>query len=376
MSHSISRRDFLKLAGAGLGALAVLPYRRVLEEAPSTLPDFPRGVRLGRNCTGGWINIMAQPNFNARKVRVIYEDTLLEWLREVVGTSDRTSQRWVETPEGYVYAPFMQPVQNLPNQPLTQMPAGVRGFWAEVTVPYVDLFIDNPLTGGRARSPWANDYLARGAYPRLYYNQVVWIDDIRVNAAGTVLYRYNEKVGSYGDIYWAEGAAFRPLTSEELAPINPDVDPAEKRILVDNWYQTLTCLEGKREVFFCRVSTGARWDAYGNKVDAYATPLGEHITWRKIISTTMSGNATGRSGYDQPGIPWTILFSGTGVAIHAAFWHNDFGTPRSHGCVNARPEDAKWIFRWSLPTITLDQDDITMIYPDGGTRVVVSEPQV
>jgi hypothetical protein len=67
----------------------------------------------------------------------------------------------------------------------------------------------------------------------------------------------------------------------------------------------------------------------------------------------MSGGTTG-APYDLPGIGWVSVFATGGVAIHATVWHNDFGTPKSHGCVNALPEDAKWIFRWGLPQIPYD----------------------
>ena len=70
------------------------------------------------------------------------------------------------------------------------------------------------------------------------------------------------------------------------------------------------------------------------------------------------GTATG--GYDLAGIPWTVLFKGDGVAIHSTFWHNDYGTPRSHGCVNASPDDAKWIFRWTEPHVPYDPGDMTI----------------
>jgi lipoprotein-anchoring transpeptidase ErfK/SrfK len=88
----------------------------------------------------------------------------------------------------------------------------------------------------------------------------------------------------------------------------------------------------------------------------------------------MSGGTTG-GGYDLPGIGWTALFSGDGVAIHSTFWHNNFGGElMSHGCVNARPEDAKWIFRWSNPPVQYDPGDLyskdTQIPP---TKVTVLE---
>ena len=75
----------------------------------------------------------------------------------------------------------------------------------------------------------------------------------------------------------------------------------------------------------------------------------------------MMGGASD-DGWDILAVPWTSLFVGTGVAIHGAFWHNDFGTPKSHGCVNATPEDAKWIFRWTTPQVPYFPGDVTKQY--------------
>jgi lipoprotein-anchoring transpeptidase ErfK/SrfK len=86
----------------------------------------------------------------------------------------------------------------------------------------------------------------------------------------------------------------------------------------------------------------------------------------------MSGGGTG-AGWDTMGVPWTSLFVGEGVAIHSTFWHNDFGTPKSHGCVNALAEDAKWIFRWSTPQVFYNPGDITNTTYEG-TKIDVIEP--
>ncbi len=365
-NHSrLSRRDFLKVSAAALGSLALRPLAR----RPLPVPQFPSAGRLGRVLN--MVEVKAAPNEGAATVKKLYEDTIVEWLREVVGPKPYyINQRWVETPEGYIYAPYLQPVANRPNQPLTAMPEGKPGFWAEVTVPYVDLSLDNPPP----RSPWLKDTLDNGYTPRLYYSQVAWIDQIRVEG-DRVLYRFNEDLGhgyGYGDIFWADGRAFRPLTEEDVAPISPDVDPNEKRIVVNLTYQTLSCFEGNTEVYFCRISTGAKWDAYGNPTDKWSTPVGDLSTWRKIISLHMSGGTTG-AGYDTPAIAWTTLIHGDGIAIHAAFWHNDFGAPRSHGCINARPEDAKWIFRWTTPYVSLDACEVQMTWPEHGTIVTVTE---
>jgi lipoprotein-anchoring transpeptidase ErfK/SrfK len=92
---------------------------------------------------------------------------------------------------------------------------------------------------------------------------------------------------------------------------------------------------------------------YGNAVDKWATPVGPHRVARKYISLQMAGGTTG-AGYDLPGIGWTSIFATGGVAIHSTFWHNNYGDPMSHGCVNVSPEDAKWVFRWTLPSVPSD----------------------
>jgi lipoprotein-anchoring transpeptidase ErfK/SrfK len=178
-----------------------------------------------------------------------------------------------------------------------------------------------------------------------------------------IQYHINEKYGNPGDLFWVEGAAFRLLTKEDISPINPDVDPSTKKIVVNLGYQTLTCKESDKEVYFCRVSTG---------MQEGSTPLGDLAVWRKVISIRMAAN-TVASSYDLPGITWTTLFSGDGVAIHGATSHNDFGTVRSHGCVNCKPADAKWIFRWSLPEVGLDTGEITWHDWTGGSTHVIVE---
>ena len=377
MNRNLSRRDFLKIAGAGLGALAFNPLK--LKEFPLVLPQFPVGERLGR--VFSMIDVRSEPSINAPSVNVLYDDAVVVWEQEVVtsGTKDPNliNQRWVKTPDGFIYADNVQPVKNLPNTPLTAIPDGKPGFWAEVTLPYADMVLDGP-----AISPHIK-FLVENNYPiRLYYSQVVWIDQIAQGDGGAILYRFNENGGrpagltggGYGDMLWGEGSAFRPLTPEDLEPIHPDVDPALKKVVVDRTenYQTLSCHEGNEEVYFCRVSTGQYRDVYGNPVTEYLTPLGEHTTWRKAISIHMSGGTTG-TGYDTPAVSWTTLFSGDGYAIHAAFWHNKFGVPRSHGCVNCRPEDAKWIFRWTTPLTSLEQGDVAIEGLTNGTHVIVQE---
>ncbi len=373
--QTISRRDLLKLASLGLGAMALNPFKGTFN-AVTPLAQFPVGDRLGRIVvTPNFYStpLRTQPDQNAQAIRNVQQDEVVVWQREVVGTTyaGGISRTWVQTPDGFIYAPQVQPVRNLPNKPMASIPSGKPGFWAEVTVPYVDLKLQN-----QAISPGVK-YLQQTNQPiRLYYSQIVWIDQVGSQGGHTTLYRFNESPGhgyGYGDLFLADGAAFRPLTSDDVSPIHPDVDPATKRIEVDSTseHQMLSCFEGENEVYFCRVSTGYR--------DKYATPTGKQAVAWKILSLHMAASfGASDSGYDTMAVSWPTFFNTqAGAAIHAAFWHNDFGNQRSHGCVNALPEDAKWIFRWTTPSVTLDQPEIKLAWPNVGgqysTTVDVTE---
>lgn len=334
------------------------PYVQTLVPALT----FPDSDRLGRICYPD-VNLRTRPSVDAPSAGVQPEDKIVTWLREVIGEPvyGRYSRRWVETPDGYLYAPSVQPVQNLPNIPVTNLPPSDKepGMWAEVTVPYVNLVLANPP----ARSPW----LKGANQPRLYYSQIMWINAMRLDKDGRVQYQVDERYGTLGDLFWADASAFRPLTEADVAPIHPEVE--NKRVEVNLDYQTLSCFENDVEVYFCRISSGQKYDAEGKVVDKWSTPVGPHPIWRKLVSIHMLGGSVG-TGYDLPGIGWTSLFSGEGVAIHSTFWHNDFGVAKSHGCVNAAPEDAKWVWRWTIPEVTYNPGDKTVQMP-GGTIVNV-----
>lgn len=365
-----SRRDFLKLAGLGLGTLALRPAPI---KSGKRLPQFPAGDYLGRVAVypnAYSTELKSLPDENAPAIRPAAQDEVVTWLRDVVGTSwaGRTNRRWaqVHTADGYdgfIYAVDLQPVRNLANTPLAALPEGKGGLWTEITVPYVDLQLSGPAIGAGVK-----DLLQYNEPIRLYYGQVAWIDEVRQGPDGNAVYRFNEAPGhgyGPGDLLYGDASAFHVLTEQDVAPINPNVDPASKRIVVDATpgHQTLSCYEGNTEVYYCRVSTG-----FVGQVNDYSTPGGDQATAWKIYSLHMGANlpASG-SGYDTMAVPWVVFFNtNAGAAIHGTFWHNDFGVRRSHGCVNVSPEDAKWIFRWTTPAISLDQSETRLTWPDVG----------
>lgn len=353
----LSRRAFLKLSALGLGAMALRPWKSLF-----ALGDFPAAQRLGR-ISEGKAELRLRPDYDSQVVGVLYEDAVIPWLREVVGYwPGRNNQRFVETEEGYLWAPLVQPVHNSLNTPVDSLPIGgeTPGMWVEVTVPWVNAILENE----EPHSPWLQNQIEKNLPVRFYYSQILWVDQIKTGSDGNQWYRINERYGNPGDIYWARAEAFRPITPEEMTPIHPDVE--EKRIEVDinRKRQYLSCYEGDTEVYFCRISSGRAENS--TPYSAYGFPI-----WRKLYSIHMAGG-TVAGGWDLPGIGWTSLFHGTGVAIHSTFWHNNYGEPSSHGCVNARPEDAKWIFRWSAPQVDFETGDAN-VSGTGGTKVIVKE---
>ncbi|MBI5621270.1 L,D-transpeptidase family protein [Candidatus Falkowbacteria bacterium] len=74
---------------------------------------------------------------------------------------------------------------------------------------------------------------------------------------------------------------------------------------------------------------------------ALKTPLGDFSIWRKRPDVHMTG-----PGYDLPHVPWVSSFLGP-YTIHGTYWHNNFGQPMSHGCINMYTPDAKWIYDWA-----------------------------
>jgi len=106
----------------------------------------------------------------------------------------------------------------------------------------------------------------------------------------------------------------------------------KKWIEVDLSAQKLIAWQGANKIYTVTVSTGKA-----------ATPT---ITGTFEVQTKLPSGRMRGEDYNVPYVPYIMYFSG-GYAIHGAYWHNRFGTPVSHGCVNLRVSEAETIFRWA-----------------------------
>ncbi|WP_434046527.1 MULTISPECIES: L,D-transpeptidase [Sorangium] len=112
--------------------------------------------------------------------------------------------------------------------------------------------------------------------------------------------------------------------------------------------QSLVAYEGSRPVYVTLVSTGA--DGLGDPKTTRSTIQGLFRIHTKHVTVTMDGDEEDEDPFDFRDVPFVQYFT-EGFAFHAAYWHDEFGTPRSHGCVNLAPLDAAWLFEWTTPEV-------------------------
>jgi hypothetical protein len=111
--------------------------------------------------------------------------------------------------------------------------------------------------------------------------------------------------------------------------------------------QTLTLFEGTKPIYATMISTGK--DGLGDPKTTHSTPTGTFNIRDKHITDTMDSQVLG-SEFELNDVPWVQYFK-AGYALHAAYWHTEYGRPRSHGCINMSPIDAYRLFRWTEPQL-------------------------
>lgn len=151
-------------------------------------------------------------------------------------------------------------------------------------------------------------------------------------------------------------AASALTTAAQLAP-PPEIPSNAQWLDISLATQTLIAYEGRTPVFATLISSGKR---------QHPTPAGVYRIRAKAAVTPMASEAGERAQYDVSAVPWALRF-GKGLYLHAAYWHDGFGHPRSHGCINLSPRDARWLFEWAQPALPRGWSELEI--PDGGVWV-------
>lgn len=162
-----------------------------------------------------------------------------------------------------------------------------------------------------------------------------------------------------------------PYAPELAQVLGETTEP--KRIEVDLTHQRLYAFEGERKVFDFPVSTG-KWGR---------TPPGRYQIYVKLRYTLMAGGSRALGTYYYlPNVPFTMYFEGVaedgeriyrrrGYGLHGTYWHNNFGHPMSHGCVNLRTEDAEKLFYWTRPPVGENVWSVYASQDNPGTPIVI-----
>lgn len=143
----------------------------------------------------------------------------------------------------------------------------------------------------------------------------------------------------------------RLVRESDVRMILPSAPPEavsddERWIDIDLGNQVLVAYEGRRPRYVTLISSG-RLKTPRPDLD-YRTPRGLFRIRAKHLTATMDNDEPGEPPYSLEDVPYVMYFRGA-YAFHSAFWHDRFGRPRSHGCINLAPADARWLYNWSGP---------------------------
>jgi hypothetical protein len=151
-----------------------------------------------------------------------------------------------------------------------------------------------------------------------------------------------------------------------LAEPPSDIKDKEKWIRIDLTHQTLVAYEGAMPVYATLVSTGIA------DSEETVTPTGRFRVSFKHLTDDMTGSV----GDDEDGVysvedvPW-VQYIHLNVALHGSFWHSSYGTPKSHGCINLSPADARWVFNWTDPPLPETWHGVASTDTAPGTLVII-----
>jgi hypothetical protein len=346
---TLSRRDFLKLAGLAAGAMAFSPFLPGL----TTEQNLPM-VRVGTKS----VSVHAIPSEEGRIVAQWYRDEILHVYEEVVTQAPLHNPVWYRVWGGYVHRSHLPQVQVRYQEP--RFDIDPKGMVGEVTVPYTQSM--RRLGDDR----WQPIY-------RLYYGTIHWVVAIEEGPDGQPWYLLHDELLEIR--YYIPAIHMRILPYEEYSPISPEVPHHHKRIEVSLAQQKVWAYEYGNIVFEATVATGLRSIATPKDAIPTYTPPGEYNILVKMPSKHMGDGsmASDIEAYELVGVPWSLFFTMQGHAFHGTYWHENFGTPMSRGCINMRNEDALWLYRWVLPIAPPEEFEVPQnVDRKGyGTRVII-----
>lgn len=330
--HVVAPSDLRGVAFDG-GELPTQPTEPTTPTTPTT-PTGPTTDERQATVIAGVLNVRARPGVTYDNPPIgtlrygatvtIYEEAMVagtRWYR--IGTN-----RWVHA--GYVRLNTAADV--MPPAPRSVEPVGVPA--PPLLVPPMTTPLMPPAAAPRYDMPFgwvvaptlavrkAPGDAAEAIGELSHYQVVPILEETKVG--GRAWYRIGN--GQWATSEWIGVARQKPRPAS--------IGPTTKWVGVSLKEQVAIAYEGDKPVYAGLAATGT---------GGSPTVQGIFKTWWRVTSRKMSG-----PGYFLEEVTWTEYFFG-GYSLHTAYWHDAFGRPRSHGCVNLTPYDAWWIFQWSAP---------------------------
>ena len=211
---------------------------------------------------------------------------------------------------------------------------------------------------------WLVYYVQPSITPGIVTTETAWLkryDIVPILASKQITEGLWYQVGPEQWVYQTNLAIIKAMTRPA------QIGPEEKWVDVNLFEQTVVAYEGDRMVYATLMSSGLpRWP----------TRQGLMRLWGKVVAGKMEGGEPGDDFYFLEDVPWTMYFKGA-YALHGAYWHDSFGFPHSHGCVNMSMTDARWLYEWVTPvtgsnnwTMASEEDQGTWVLVHDGTGEV------
>ncbi len=337
--------------------------------APLFAPEV-KSLRLKRS-----IVVRFAPDIAAKNIGTVLSSTRVAWKSAAAGPG---CDRWIEIePRGWICDKYLEPSAKPPwgqvlpvlaegelvpgeygkvsgtgvtVRKVGEVKVGARTFWKTSDGQKIDvrrIRLDVPST-------FAGMWLAPGdpmpAWARKNKQGVTVraAPHTRALAVGTLPARERVSILEMTvDDAWAKIGEARWVATSELHVARASAPPVDVRGDQERWLdvdldeQVVIAFEGRRPVYATLVSSGAK---------KWPTPSGIYRIWLKFAETDMSGQMGDEQPYSVATVPWTMFFA-KDFAFHTAYWHDKFGDPRSHGCVNLSPRDARALYDWALPDV-------------------------
>jgi hypothetical protein len=257
---------------------------------------------------------------------------------------------WWSTTEGYVALDALQPSQN-PWSTMWTVPDGLlalNGWWGATRS-------DANVRAGPTTDAPSVGHLPAGDLVK------VLVESPGQDVQGSSTW-YRIDGGRYAG-GWVHSSLIRRAAQPQANTTPPPSGSASGRwLVVDRSHHSLTLVDNGEPVFVTYVALG---------VAGRETPTGTYSTWGKYRADDMTSSSVKDPGgyYDLPNVPDTQYYLDGGFAIHGTYWHDDFGTDESHGCVNVTWTDGRYLFGQTLPYVA----DGQLTTPTGqpATEVVI-----